>query len=291
MKILLLFFLCAFSIGAIAQKSDTLVVYAINGTATNKISKANSVYKIYKKDSTSWVRLKFGINLEPISKETFSDSALTTLHGNYTQYRNGKISLKGSFYDNEKTGSWIDYDSTGKATATKIYIRGKLNGASARYWTNGKMQEEGSYSDGRKKGEWKVYYPSGKLAVKEIYNESNKLIDSTYLDSSGIATHKDSIITAPNFPGGLNLFYKSLSKAVRYPDYDVHNRIQGKVYLSFIISESGYVEDITIISAPSRTLADEVIRVLQNMPRWTPGKLLKQPIPLIYKINVGFSLN
>lgn len=234
---IVLLLLCFLSIKVYAQQSDTLVTYAINGIPTKKVNKATSIYKLYKKDSTTWVKTTSDHNFQPLVKETFSDSSLTILHGSYLKYHDGKIYLKGTYYNNERTGVWLSYNATGKASSSTVYLFDKPNGRFTEYWDNGSIKQEGTYLNSKKTGEWKMFYESGELALKETYDAHHKLTDSSYLSINGNAILKDSIITAPNYPNGIKMFYKYLANNIKYPLYAAKNNIQGKVYLSFIVSE------------------------------------------------------
>lgn len=291
MRQLFIALLILFSTSSFAQKSDTLVTYIFDKIPTKQIKKATSVYKVFKKDDANWIRITSDQNLVPLKRETFSDSTLTILNGDYLKYKNGKIVLKGTYFKNERTGAWINYDSLGKAYASKIYVSNKLNGLSVTYWENGTIQEEGKYVDGKKQGEWKMFYESGAPALKETYDEKNKVVDSTYLSITGKPIAKDSIFKSPSYPGGIKMFYRYLGKSVRYPSDDVKNRTQGKVYLSFKVSKSGDVEDVTVISAPSYSIGSEAIRVLEGSPKWIPGKLFNKPANVVYEIDLNFTLN
>ncbi|MBC6113039.1 energy transducer TonB [Pedobacter fastidiosus] len=291
MRQLLIFTFVLLSLKSFAQKSDTLVTYNFNGIPTKKVNKATSIYKIFKKDNANWIKITSDQNLIPLKRETFSDSALTILNGTYLNYKNGKIALKGAYFNNERIGIWTNYDSLAKVYSTKNYSANKLNGLSTSYWENGAIQEEGKYIDGEKQGEWKMYYETGETALKEIYNEKNKLIDSAYLNVSGQPIVKDSIFKSPTYPGGIKMFYRYLGKSVRYPSDDVKNNTQGRVVLSFTVSKSGGVEDVTVVAAPSYTLGVEGIRVLESSPKWIPGRLFNKPANIRYEIDVNFSLN
>lgn len=291
MRKLFIAILILLSASSFAQKSDTLVTYIFDKIPTKQIKKATSVYKVFKKDDANWIRITSDPNLVPLKKETFSDSTLTILNGNYLKYKNGKIALKGTYINNQRTGVWINYDSLGKVYASKIYVLNKLNGLAVTYWENGAIQEEGKYVDGKKQGEWKMFYETGESALKETYDEKNKIVDSTYLSTTGKPIAKDSIFKSPSYPGGIKMFYRYLGKSVRYPSDDVKNHTQGRVYLSFKVSKSGEIEDVTAISAPSYSLATEAIRVLEGSPKWIPGKLFNKLANVIYEIDINFTLN
>lgn len=291
MKIILIFILSILSFNAIAQKSDTLVTYSLNGTLTKKADKATLIYKVFKKDSVSWVRITSNKDLIPIFKESFSDSLLTTLNGIYLEYEGGKIYRKGFYLNNERVGMWITYDTIGSATSSKMYASNNLNGLFTTYWDNGNIQEQGKYVDGKKVGEWRIIYQTGEIALKETFDLNSKIVDSAYLDLNGKAISKDSIFKAPSYPKGIQSFYKYLGSSVRYPVQARLNNIRGKVYLRFTINKQGEIVDIMVVSSPDRSLSEEAFRVLQNSPKWIPGRIFNKPTNVEYAININFWFN
>lgn len=289
MKTLLFIVLSILSISVHAQKSDTLITYSFGDNGARAVSRATETYKIYKNDS-AWIRTTFNAKKIAVKTETFSDKQLSILNGEYLEYEQGKVSLKGFYLDNQKTGLWTKFSDEGKPNEAKTFSKDKLNGDYSAYWENGTLKINGTYSAGKKVGEWKIRYENGNLALKENYDASHKLTDSIYLDINGNAVKRADITTEPLFPGGLKQFYMYLARTVRYP-IDAHrSRTQGKVYLSFWISKTGKVEDVKVISSPGPSLSEEAIKVTQHSPDWIPGTLFGNPIRVNYSIDINFTL-
>lgn len=267
-----------------AQKSDTLITYNFGN-----YTRAVETYKVYKKDSV-YIRTTLDAKKAITKSETFSDKKLKVLNGEYLEYKDGQVALKGFYHDNEKTGLWTIFNVDGKPKEAKVYNRDKLNGTYTTYWKNGTAKINGNYVDGNKVGEWKILYENGKTALKETYNAKNKLTDSTYLDIDGEPVSKTAVITDPSFPGGLKKFYLYLSRSVRYPADAQQSKTQGRVYLSFWIGKTGKVESVKVISSPSNSLSEEAIRVTQLSPDWIPGTLFGKPMDVAYNIDINFSL-
>jgi TonB family protein len=288
MKKILIIVLSFISLTVFAQKSDTLITYNF-GDYTQSVAKTSETYKVYKKDSV-WIKTTFNAKHIIVKTETFADRKLKTLNGAYEEYNNEKVSLKGFYLDNNKTGIWTSFDGDGKPKESKVYHDGKLNGAYTTYWKNGAPKISGNYYNGKKLGEWKILYENGKTALKESYNSKNKLTDSTYLDIDGEPVSKAAVITDPSFPGGLKKFYLYLSRSVRYPVDAQQSKTQGRVYLSFWIGKTGKVENVKVISSPSNSLSEEATRVTQLSPDWIPGTLFGKPMDVAYNIDINFSL-
>jgi periplasmic protein TonB len=95
----------------------------------------------------------------------------------------------------------------------------------------------------------------------------------------------------PEFPGGDPARQAYLAKNTKYPNYDKAADIQGTVYLRFIVDENGWVRDIEILRGVSPGLDAEAIRVLQNMPRWSPGLQNGKPVRVVFSLPIKFVLH
>jgi len=99
-----------------------------------------------------------------------------------------------------------------------------------------------------------------------------------------------SIETQPNYPGGMDKFYKFLGKMIKYPPMAQENNIQGKVQLSFVVEKDGRLTDIQVAGRKLGGGTDEeAVRVLGLSPRWTPGIQNGKPVRVKYNIPISFT--
>ncbi len=97
--------------------------------------------------------------------------------------------------------------------------------------------------------------------------------------------------TMPSFQGGdLNTFRNWVQQNVKFPTIALENGIQGRVVLTFVIEKDGRLTNIQVLKAPDRSLSDEAIRVLNQSPKWSPGKQRNQVVRVKYTLPVDFRL-
>jgi TonB family protein len=94
----------------------------------------------------------------------------------------------------------------------------------------------------------------------------------------------------PEFPGGREALRTHLAQTIRYPVYAQEHGIQGTVFVNYIVNEKGYVTNVKIFRGVHPTLDAEAIRVVENMPRWKPGRQKGQPVRVTYTMPIGFVL-
>ena len=89
----------------------------------------------------------------------------------------------------------------------------------------------------------------------------------------------DYVTEKPTFPGGDALLMKFINNHREYPKRAYAKGIQGRVTCSFIVNADGTVSHISVLRGVEPSLNKEAIRVLSQMPEWTPGRLNGQPVP------------
>lgn len=78
---------------------------------------------------------------------------------------------------------------------------------------------------------------------------------------------------------------------VKYPKQAVENGIQGNVQVSFVISESGKVQDVKVTKSVDPLLDEEAVRVITASPDWKPGKVDGKKVKSEMTLYVEFRLS
>lgn len=94
----------------------------------------------------------------------------------------------------------------------------------------------------------------------------------------------------PQFPGGDEALLKYLATSVKYPVIAQENGIQGRVFVSFVIDKNGEVTNVRVARPFDPNLDKEAVRVVQSMPKWTPGKQRGKPVKVSYNVPINFVL-
>lgn len=94
----------------------------------------------------------------------------------------------------------------------------------------------------------------------------------------------------PEFPGGMEALTKYLSENIKYPEQAKKDKIQGKVYISFVVEKDGSVADAKVLRGIGGGCDEEALRVVNAMPKWTPGKQRNTPVRVQFNLPVVFKL-
>lgn len=96
--------------------------------------------------------------------------------------------------------------------------------------------------------------------------------------------------TMPLFPGGEAAMMKFMGDNIKYPVIAQENGIQGRVICQFVVNKDGSIVDVVVVRSVDPSLDKEAIRMIQSMPRWTPGKQRGKPVRVKYTLPVNFRL-
>ena len=96
----------------------------------------------------------------------------------------------------------------------------------------------------------------------------------------------------PEFPGGLKEFIAYCKKEIRYPKKCSAAGIEGRAFITFVVSSKGKIKDVEIQRSSGNKLLDkEAVRVIKKMPRWTPGKNKGEAVNVMFTLPVNFKLD
>jgi TonB family protein len=147
----------------------------------------------------------------------------------------------------------------------------------------------------------KVKYPKIKL-LKFNYSTCNPTYfrEITFLDSNKTEitettvyrpdTVFSDISILPQYIGGEKARNRFLAENIKYPEVAKSLRIQGTVYLSFIVNENGDVSDIKVIRGIGGGCDEEAIRVIKLMSKWKPATQNGKNVRVIFNMTIDFRI-
>jgi protein TonB len=94
----------------------------------------------------------------------------------------------------------------------------------------------------------------------------------------------------PQYPGGRLAMNRYLFAHLKYPASALSQRIEGRVWCSFVVNRDGSLSDVRVERGVYLSLDQEAVRALQAMPPWEPGRLggksvaVKVYLPIVFKL-------
>jgi hypothetical protein len=130
----------------------------------------------------------------------------------------------------------------------------------------------------------------------------------------------DVVEKMPQFPGGESELLSYISKSIRYPVVAQESGTQGRIFVRFVVNKDGNVTNASILksilngptankgvvvvgyarqdSIPAKpneqaktALENEVLRIINAMPEWTPGEQNGEKVSVYYTLPVIYKLS
>lgn len=129
---------------------------------------------------------------------------------------------------------------------------------------------------------------SENLYYQEKQGEKMVMLDPQAQNQKEIFTTVEQM---PEFPGGQDSLVNYLATNIRYPEAARKDKIEGQVIGQFVVNEAGNVVDVKIVRGLNADFDAETIRVLNNMPDWSPGRQAGKNVSVYYTLPITFKLN
>ncbi len=118
------------------------------------------------------------------------------------------------------------------------------------------------------------------IFVVDAYAQDKKSNDEIYYK----------VDVMPEFPGGMDDLSYFFYTHLKYPDDAKKDKIEGTVYVGFVVDETGKVKNVKVIKGVHPSLDKEAVRVASQMPNWTPGKHNGKNVKVQFNLPVKFAL-
>jgi protein TonB len=94
----------------------------------------------------------------------------------------------------------------------------------------------------------------------------------------------------PEFPGGAGKMMEFIAKNIKYPPMARESGIQGRVFINFVVEPNGSVTNVKVLRGIGGGCDEEAIRVVEAMPKWTPGRQRGKAVRVSFNLPVRFTL-
>lgn len=94
----------------------------------------------------------------------------------------------------------------------------------------------------------------------------------------------------PEYPGGEDALNEFLKSNMKYPKSALNNDKEGRVIVGFTVNSQGKIQDVHIKRGLGYGCDEEAQRVIQLMPKWTPGSNNGKRVNVQYELPIEFEL-
>ena len=138
--------------------------------------------------------------------------------------------------------------------------------------------------------------PESPLAKK--YNAKDGVIIITTKDFAALkkmpSTEKDGEVfyiveDMPKYPGGKPAMKTYIYSNLEYPEKAKSQGIEGEVMVQFLVNQQGKVEQEKVVRSTYEGFNAAALKVIREMPDWTPGKQRGKAVKVQYVVPIKFS--
>jgi protein TonB len=123
------------------------------------------------------------------------------------------------------------------------------------------------------------------ITSKEAAAASKKTLEET-LETDGELFYV--VEDMPKFPGGTSALKTYIYSNLEYPENAKNQEIEGEVIVRFLINHKGKAVNSEILRSTYQGFDAPALKVISEMPDWTPGKQRGKPVQVWYVISIKF---
>ncbi len=94
----------------------------------------------------------------------------------------------------------------------------------------------------------------------------------------------------PEYPDGMEAFYKYLAENIQYPEQAKANGTQGRVLVRFVVMNDGSIVNVEVERGIGSGCDEEAVRVVKSMPKWKPAMDNGKAVNVNYALPITFKL-
>lgn len=114
-----------------------------------------------------------------------------------------------------------------------------------------------------------------------------------FIDSlNSLAKRQTYIQQIPKFKNGPGDLYDYLQSHIVYPEKAKKEDLSAQVFVTFVINgKTGLPRNVKIVQSSNKLFEAETLRLIKNMPAWTPAKADGKSVDMSLTIPVYFHLH
>lgn len=115
---------------------------------------------------------------------------------------------------------------------------------------------------------------------------AQKVKDKSDYDKIIVKDINDSIEKQPEYPGGIEEFYKLVGVNFKIPAEALKQKLEGKAIIEFMVERDGSLSEFKIVKDLGYGIGNEAIRTIKLSPKWIPGIKDGKPARVLYTLPI-----
>jgi beta-lactamase regulating signal transducer with metallopeptidase domain len=115
---------------------------------------------------------------------------------------------------------------------------------------------------------------------------AQKVKDKSDYDKPILKSINDSIEKQPEYPGGIEEFYKLVGMNFKIPAEALKQKLEGKAIIEFMVERDGSLSEFKIVKDLGYGIGNEAVRTIKLSPKWIPGTIDGKPARVLYTLPI-----
>ena len=130
----------------------------------------------------------------------------------------------------------------------------------------------------------------GQLKRREIYVADERKSEACFAKDGSVVPYYPYEVMPVFERGGNEEIVRAIQLNTHYPVQALRNQEQGRVFVSFEVSEVGKVENVRIVKGVSASLDAETIAAVDKLKVFTPGRLDGEPVSVSFTLPITYMI-
>lgn len=128
-----------------------------------------------------------------------------------------------------------------------------------------------------------------KFSLDSAVDKNDKVVSAE--GKAGLDETFSVVDVFPEFPGGDKKRLEFIAENLVYPEMAMNKRIQGTVYITFVVEKDGSIENIRILRGIGSGCDEAAVSAVKMMPKWKPGMQDGKAVRVQFNMPIKFSLS
>lgn len=225
--------------------------------------------------------------LDAIFTYTQPDSVHGTATADFDTKDKNRSIMAGDVTVGVLNGPTITFYADGSPKDSGQYVNDIKEGLWKEWNKNGQPESMGSFVHNVQQGEWQYYHPNGQRSTREVYANSKVIKLECYDEQGKLTGNACPILKPPVAQGRFLNFNDYVLGNLYWPEELKKSDIQGDVKITYTITSTGEMKDLTVVSSPHEAMSREVTQFFEKL-KWSPAVSHNRPIEFPMKHTIPF---
>lgn len=210
-------------------------------------------------------------------------SAVGARYRRETEWHDSTAGIVRDYYLSGQLQSREEFEHVGKRS---------YHGVSEYFDKTGQLTTHAEFVHGKRSGELLLYYPGGRLKRREHYADDGRTSGECFApDGAVVPFFEFEIMPRYSEGDGSQLaIITAIARNFRYPKDARRAGIEGRVLVSFDVTDAGIVENVQVKQSLFSSIDAEAMQAVRKLKHFVPGQQDGKPVKVSFTVPLALRL-